>query len=65
MSHTIESTSPALVFGVSYRLSVASEPAKQEEEQPGSALLGFMVVILLYLILGMGATAAWALWHSY
>ena len=64
MPHTIENASPALVLGVSYRLSVATESAKQEdEEESGSALIGFMVVIVFYLILGMGATAAWALWH--
>jgi len=62
MPHTIEATSPALVLGVSYSLSALTEPATQEEEQPGSAVLGFMVVIVSYLILGMGITAAWALW---
>ena len=63
MSQTIEATSPALVLGVSYRLSALTEPAVQEEEQSGSAVLGFMVVIVSYLTLGLGITAAWALWN--
>lgn len=62
MPHTIEATSPALVLGVSYPLSALTEPAEPEEETSGSAVLGFMVVIVSYLMLGMGIMAAWALW---
>ncbi|QNI30534.1 hypothetical protein H7849_15440 [Alloacidobacterium dinghuense] len=63
MAHTIESSSPALVLGVSYPLSIVSRSTIQKEEPDGSAALAFIVVLAVYLVVGIGIIAAWALWH--